>query len=120
VLRLLGVAAALLLATAASAMGQAAVDQYLPSAKPGGHHGSAAGAIDDATGPTGPSAQQAEAKAKKRQASVANGSATGPPDDSGGFSLTPFVIIVIALFLAGVAARYLPRLYRRLRPAHPA
>jgi hypothetical protein len=120
VLRLLGLAAALLLASAASAMGQAAVDQYLPSAKPGGHHGSAAGAIDEATAPTGPSAQLAQGKAKKSDATVANGAAAGPPDDSGGISLTPFVIIVIALFLAGLAARYLPRLYRRLRPAHPA
>jgi hypothetical protein len=34
--------------------------------------------------------------------------------------LTGFVLIVILVFLAGVAARYLPRLIRRLRPAHPS
>jgi hypothetical protein len=114
-LRVLGLATTLLLISAANAMGQAAVDQYLPSAKPGIHHGSPSDEISQAAEP---SAKPPKARANKRVASVAKGSSGGGL--SGAALLTSFVIIVILIFLAGVAARYLPRLVRRLRPAHPS
>jgi hypothetical protein len=121
---LFGLATVLLLVMAASALGQAAVDQYLPSAKPGSRHGSASAAVEEAIAPTTPSAPQIQAKTKAKKksspAAAVKGSSGGPGDGDGGFSLTPFVIIVIALFLAGLAARYLPRLVRRLRPAQPS
>jgi hypothetical protein len=122
VLCLSGLAAVLLLTSAASAMGQAAVDQYLPSAKPDTRHGSAADAVAEATATTTPSVPPPQGKAKKsKSAAVVKGSDNGPSDgDDGGFALTPFVIVVIAVFLAGLAARYLPKLIRRLRPAHPS
>jgi hypothetical protein len=113
VLRLLGLAVVLLLISAPSAMGQAAVDQYLPSAQPGIHHGSPTNEIAQAAEP---SARPPKAKANKQVAAVSKGSTGGWPGAAG--LLTPFVLIVILLFLAGVAARYLPRLIRRLRPAH--
>jgi hypothetical protein len=114
----------LLLASATSAMGQAAVDQYLPSAKPGGHHGGARAAVREAradAASTTAEARQAKAKAKKTKLAAAlPGSPGGPTDSDGGaYPLTTFIIIVILLFLLGLTARYLPRLIRRLqsRPA---
>lgn len=112
-----GLTGALLLATAATAMGQAAVDQYVPSAKPGGQHGSAADAIREATGlsasaePGGPGAK-AE---KSTPLSVTHGPRAALSDDGGGYPLTTFVIVVILLLVAGLLARYLPDLIRRLR-----
>src|ERR671914_92873 len=47
-------------------MGQAAIDQYVPSAKPGGHHGDPADAIREATGTNGPGSSAAQARAKKK------------------------------------------------------
>jgi hypothetical protein len=119
-LYLSGLTALLLLGLAADAMGQAAVDQYLPSAKPGSQHGSAAHSIAEALAPPAESPPAAAAGGKSDGRNPA-GPVRGPGagvDEDGGFSLTPFVIIVIVLFLAGLAARYLPRLVRRLRPAH--
>jgi hypothetical protein len=103
-------------------MGQAAVDQYLPSAKPGGHHGGARAAVREATADeasTPSEANQAKAKKSKLAAAV-SGSPGGPTgSDDGGYPLTALIIILILLFLLGLAARYLPRLIRRLgsRPA---
>jgi hypothetical protein len=121
-LTLSALAALLLLGSAAEAMGQAAVDQYLPSAKPGSQHGSAAHSIAQALAPV-TATPPASASGSKRDQRNPAGPVRGPGagiDEGGGFSLTPFVIIVIVLFLAGLAARYLPRLVRRLRPAHPS
>jgi hypothetical protein len=103
-------------------MGQAAVDQYLPSAKPGGHHGSARSAVREARADAASTtAEPSQAKAKKRKlAAAAADSPSGPSgSDDGGYPLTTFIIIVILLFLLGLAARYLPRLIGRLqsRPA---
>jgi hypothetical protein len=108
-------AVVLVLISATSAMGQAAVDQYLPSAKPGIHHGNPSDEISQAAGP---SAKPPLAKANERVASVSKRSGGGGL--GGAALLTGFVLIVILVFLAGVAARYLPRLIRRLRPAHPS
>ena len=111
-------AVAILLVSAASAMGQAAIDQYVPSAKPGGHHGDPADAIREATETSGPGNPASQAKAKKKKAAIAVGSpGAGPPSDSegGGYPLTTFVIVVLLLFLLGLAARYVPDLVRRLR-----
>jgi hypothetical protein len=111
-------AAVLLLTTAASAMGQAAVDQYLPSAKPAGHHGSVAVAVRRATGTTTATAQPNPGKKRASPSPVASSTGPGGPSDSGGggYPLTAFVIIVALLFVAGVATRYLPGLIRRWRP----
>jgi hypothetical protein len=107
----------LLLAPAASAMGQAAIDQYVPSAKPGNRHGDPADAIREATGTSGPGGAPAQAKAKKKAPIAVSSPGAGPPSDSegGGYPLTAFVIVVLLLFLLGLAARYLPDLIRRLR-----
>ena len=110
-------AVAILLVSAASAMGQAAIDQYVPSAKPGGHHGDPADAIREATGTNGPGSPAAQARAKKKAAIAVGSPGAGPPSDSegGGYPLTIFVIVVLLLFLLGLAARYVPDLVRRLR-----
>jgi hypothetical protein len=110
--------AVVLLASAASAMGQAAVDQYLPSAKPGNHHRGARAAVREARADAASTtAEPSKAKAKKSTlAAAVSGSPGGPTgSDDGGYPLTLFVIIVAALFLVGLAARYLPRLIERWR-----
>jgi hypothetical protein len=118
ILCLSGLAAVLLLTAAASAMGQAAVDQYLPSAKPAAHHGSVASAVRQATGTTPATAQPNQGKKRASPSLVASSKGPGGPSDSGGggYPLTAFVIIVALLFVAGVATRYLPGLIRRWRP----
>jgi hypothetical protein len=106
-----------LLVSAASAMGQAAIDQYVPSAKPGGHHGDPADAIREATGASEPGGAPAQARAKKKAPIAIGSPGAGPPSDSegDGYPLTIFVIVVLLLFTLGLAARYLPDLIRRLR-----
>jgi hypothetical protein len=106
-----------LLVSAASAMGQAAIDQYVPSAKPGGHHGDPADAIREATGASEPGGAPAQARAKKKAPIAIGSPGAGPPSDSegDGYPLTIFVIVVLLLFILGLAARYLPDLIRRLR-----
>jgi hypothetical protein len=110
-------AVVVLLVTAASAMGQAAIDQYVPSTKPGGHHGDPADAIREATGTSGPGSPAAQARAKKKAPVAVGSPGAGPPSDtdSGSYPLTTFVIVILLLFLIGLAARYLPDLIRRLR-----
>ncbi|HEY1236870.1 MAG TPA: hypothetical protein VGE91_00935 [Solirubrobacterales bacterium] len=111
-------AALVLAASSASAMGQAALDQYLPSANPAGHHGGARSAVQEARGSTTttPGTESPPAKARKSKLAGAVGSPGGPSgSDDGGYPLTAFVIIVLILFLLGIAARYLPRLVRRLQ-----
>jgi uncharacterized membrane protein YfcA len=116
ILHLSALAAVLLLTTAASALGQAAIDQYVPSAKPSRHHGSGEGALAAARATSiPPSASPSRAKEQKRTEAL-SGAPAGPTDSGGGFPLTPFVLLVMLLFLAGVAARYLPEAVRRLRP----
>jgi hypothetical protein len=107
----------LLLASAASAMGQAAVDQYLPSANPAGHHGGARAAVREARENAASSAEPSQVKTKKPKlaAAVVRSPGDPPGSDDGGYPLTTFVIMVALLFLAGLAARYLPRLIRRLQ-----
>jgi hypothetical protein len=110
--------AVVLLASAASAMGQAAVDQYLPSAKPGTHHGGARAAVSEARADAASTTvETSKAKAKKTKLAAAMSGPPGDPtgSDDGGYPLTLFVIIVTALFLVGLAARYLPRLIERWR-----
>jgi hypothetical protein len=116
ILHLSALAAVLVLTTAASALGQAAIDQYVPSAKANRHHGSGEGALA-AAAPTSipPSASPSREKEQKKTDAL-GGAPAGPTDSGGGFPLTPFVLLVILLFLAGVAARYLPEAVRRLRP----
>jgi hypothetical protein len=105
-----------LLVSAASAMGQAAIDQYVPSKKPGSHHGDPAEAIREATGASEPGGAPAQARAKKEDPIAVGSPGAGPPSESdGGYPLTTFVIVVLLLFLLGLAARYLPDLIRRLR-----
>jgi hypothetical protein len=118
-LYLCGLAAVAMLTTAASAMGQAAVDQYVPIAKSARHHGSGEGALEAAeAATTRPGAPPTRTK-KGRKTSAAGGSPAGPSDgDGGGYPLTAFVLLVILLFLAGLAARYLPKLIERVRPGH--
>ena len=114
-----GLATTALFGSAASAMGQAAVDQYIPSANPGSQHGSAADAVRQAREDTSAAARPGPGKAKRESpAPVASTKGPGGPSDSGGggYPLTAFVIIVGLLFVAGVAARYLPGLIRRWRP----
>jgi hypothetical protein len=114
-----GLATAALLGVTASAMGQAAVDQYIPSANPGSQHGSAANAVQQARQSTTPGARSDQGKAKRENLGpVANSKGPGGTSDSGGggYPLTAFVIIVALLFVAGVAARYLPGMIRRWRP----
>jgi hypothetical protein len=110
-------AAVVLLVFAASAMGQAAIDQYVPSAKPGGQHGDPAEAIREATGTGEPGGAPAQARAKKKAPVAVGSPGGGPPSDSNGdgYPLTTLVIVVLLLFLLGLAARYLPDLIRRLR-----
>jgi hypothetical protein len=104
----------------ASALGQAALDQYVPSNKPGGHHGDPDAAIREATGTAEPDAPPAQERAKKKDPAAVRSSGGGPPSDTdgGGYPLTTFVILVLLLFLIGLAARYLPDLIRRLRLRH--
>jgi hypothetical protein len=107
-----------LLLPAADAFGQAAVDQYIPSANPGSQHGSAAESVQQATQSTTTPTAPSKGKAKRANGTPAAGSAggSGPPDSGGGgYPLTAFVIVVALLFIAGVAARYLPGLIRRTR-----
>jgi hypothetical protein len=113
-------AAVVLLVSAAGAMGQAAIDQYVPSAKPGSHHGDPADAIREATGASEPGGAPAQARAKKKAPIAVGSRGAGPPSasDSGGYPLTTFVIVVLLLFLLGLAARYLPDLIRRVRLRH--
>jgi hypothetical protein len=114
-----GLAITALVGSAAAAMGQAAVDQYIPSANPGTQHGSAAAAVREAREDTAPATRTPQGKTKRESPTpVANSGRPGSPSDSGGggYPLTAFVIIVGLLFVAGVAARYLPGLIRRWRP----
>jgi hypothetical protein len=107
-----------LLVSAASAMGQAAIDQYVPSTKPGAHHGSAVDAVREATATVAPGPPSTRDRPeKKTPLSMTRSPGTGgPPDiDSGGYPLTTFVIILLALFMLGLAVRYVPDLIRRLR-----
>jgi hypothetical protein len=109
---------AILLMSPASAMGQAAIDQYLPSAKPGGQHHGARAAIEEARAEIAPaSVEPTQGKVKQRKVAAAVAGSPGGPtgSDDGGYPLTLFVIIVLALFLLGLAARYLPRLIERWR-----
>jgi len=110
-------AAMVLLVSAASAMGQAAIDQYVPSAKPGGQHGDPADAIREATGTGEPGGAPAQARTRKKAPVAVGSPGAGPPSDSkgDGYPLTIFVILVLLLFVLGLAARYLPDLLRRLR-----
>jgi hypothetical protein len=99
-------------------MGQAALDQYLPSAKPGGHHGGARAAVQEARAEIASTTTvPSQEKAKRKQLAPVAGSPGGGPtgSDDGGYPLTIFVIIVATLFLLGLAARYLPRLIERWR-----
>jgi hypothetical protein len=112
----LGLAGVVLLVSAASASGQAAVDQYVPSTKPAGHHGSAADAVQEATALVASSEAPKRGKAEKGiPAGLSRSPLTAPSEEGGSYPLTPFVIVVLLLFLAGLAARYLPDLIRRLR-----
>ncbi len=112
----------LLFAPAARAAGPAAIDQYIPNTGPEGQKASASEAIREAIAPSAPK-PVAPTGPRRTEVRTPAGPVRGPGagiDEDGGFSLTPFVIIVIVLFLAGLAARYLPRLVRRLRQARPA
>jgi hypothetical protein len=118
ILHISALAAVLLLTTAASALGQAAIDQYVPSAKANRHHGSGEGALAAArTTSIPPSASPDRAK-EQRKTEALSGVPAAPTEGGGGFPLTPFVLLVILLFLAGLAARYLPKLIERVRPGH--
>jgi hypothetical protein len=113
-----GLASLVLLVCASGALGQAAVDQYVPSDNPAGNHGSAARAVAEARAAATPAPPGNGKLTKEKPAGAVIGSSGGTGSsgsDGGGYPLTAFVVIVALLFLAGLAARYLPGVIRRRR-----
>jgi hypothetical protein len=132
----LALTALLMLVAASSALGQAAVDQYIPSASPTGHHGrdeGGGGNIGGGGGGTGSggSAKPDNAAASQNQSLSAGGAGlanvssgeSGPGSASGGnapgtdYPLTTFVFVIIGLVAAGTVVTVL---LRRRRAGHAA
>jgi hypothetical protein len=132
----LGLTGVLMLVAASPALGQAAVDQYIPSASPSGNHGGGGGAGGVDTPGTGGGASEG-ASAGAAGAGAAKGSlnsggagltgfsgdGTGSGSTSGAdapgtdYPLTTFVFIVIGLLVVGGVTI---AVVRRRRASHTA
>ena len=111
---LLIAAAGGMLVAPASALGQAAVDQYIPDADPTGRHGQAGGPGSAAPlGPTGagiPAADKTGGDADSGSGSAGGGDLLGTD-----YPATSFVAIIAAILVIALGLRLLwPALSRRL------
>jgi hypothetical protein len=107
-----------ILAPTPAAWGQAAGDQYLPSLDPGGTTGGPA----DPTGaaPLVP-VRKDVSPSKQLTPPTHEGTASGGSIPGSDYPISPFVAIVAALLLAGIAIGVLgPVLKRRLAGARPS
>jgi hypothetical protein len=118
-----GVALIGILVVAPSAPGQAAIDQYLPSADPSGQHanqsdpgtplpGGQAPKVGSSGGPgssLGPQGAGLPNLATARD----SGSAAGGHVPGTDYPVTPFVIVIAAAVAIGALARFGPKLIRR-------
>ena len=103
-----------ILAAAPSAFGQAAVDQYVPDARPGGNpeHQRV-----DPTGSVSSGGESLDAKGAGLPVAgkTSSGSSGGGDIPGTSYPITPFVAVLLGLMCLGLAARFaLPALQRRL------
>jgi hypothetical protein len=121
-----------MLALAPSASGQAGLDQYLPSAPTGGHQnhghqgrgggggsnsGSTSSSPSTSTQTTQSSAPKKHHKVKPQKEPAAPKPVPTTPTahHDSGYPISPFVLIVIVLFLLGLVIKFGPELIRRVR-----
>jgi hypothetical protein len=127
----LALAAAGMLVASSTALGQAAVDQYIPSKSPAGHHkghhGSSSGSGSAADGASAVAADQAVAGSHEGGAAKTGSGSPKVPvlksnsaSPGGGevpgtsYPVTLFVAIAAGLVALVLAIRFLPPLARRL------
>jgi amino acid transporter len=111
------------LASASAAFGQAAVDQYIPSADPAGNHGGGSGGAGEAAGGTAAAQGTADLgpggvglKKVSNDVEAPAGTASGGNTPGTDYPLTTFIFVVGGIVLLALAARFGPGLVRRFRP----
>jgi hypothetical protein len=119
-----------MLDTAASAFGQGALDQYLPSggSSTSGHqsqpkHQSSTPSPSPSASTSAPTTTTSTSAPKKHKAKPHKEAPAPQPvaqvsnqaAHDGGYPISSYVLLVIGLFVLGLAVRYLPPFIRRLR-----